>query len=170
MRRLDLAAKSPLYQLFSEVYEGLASVRGYRMESSLLSRNRALLDASQKPFFLRFTAQAWLSLYLNLIVMIIAVVLTGLAVGLRESVAVGFLGVALSSLVLISGTLNRILLFFTQVETSLVALERVMEFTTIEPEGNKDAGGLAADTYESVDRSWPSRGSVDFSDVVVRYR
>ncbi|CEH19260.1 abc multidrug [Ceraceosorus bombacis] len=170
VRRLDLAAKSPLYQLFSEVYEGLASVRGYRMETSLLLRNRALLDASQKPFFLRFTAQAWLSLYLNLIVMIIAVVLTGLAVGLRDSVAVGFLGVALSSLVLISGTLNRILLFFTQVETSLVALERVREFTSIEPEGTNDRRGLAAETSKPVDEDWPARGAVDFKGVIVRYR
>lgn len=87
IRRLDFAAKSPLYSHFGEAFEGLMTIRAFRMQEWFIQRNVQLMNNSQKPFYLRFLTQAWLALYLNLIVMCIAVLLSALAVTLRHSVA-----------------------------------------------------------------------------------
>ncbi len=63
------------------------TIRAFKMQEWFVQRNVQLMNNSQKPFYLRFLTQAWLALYLNLIVMCIAVLLSALAVALRHSVA-----------------------------------------------------------------------------------
>lgn len=58
--------------------------------------NYRLVDRSQKPFYLMFMIQRRLTLVLNLITMGLAVVVVGIAVGLRGSISPGFTGVALT--------------------------------------------------------------------------
>jgi ATP-binding cassette subfamily C (CFTR/MRP) protein 1 len=58
-----------------------------------------LLQASQRPFFLLKTIQRWLTMVLNLIVSVLAVVLAIMAVELREKISPGLLGLALVNVV-----------------------------------------------------------------------
>jgi ATP-binding cassette subfamily C (CFTR/MRP) protein 1 len=57
------------------------------------------LDTSQKPFYLLFMIQRWLTVVLDLVSGALALVVTGLAVGLRTNVSPGFTGVALVNII-----------------------------------------------------------------------
>jgi ABC-type multidrug transport system fused ATPase/permease subunit len=83
LRLLDLEAKSPLYSQFIEILSGLATVRAFGWQNALEEKNRQLLDDSQKPFYLLFAVQRWLTLVLDLIVTATAVMLIILVVQLR---------------------------------------------------------------------------------------
>lgn len=56
-----------------------------------------LLDESQRPYYLLYCIQRWLTLVLDLIVGAEAVLVVGLAVGLRHSTSPGLLGVSLNN-------------------------------------------------------------------------
>ena len=98
LRLLDIEAKSPLLTHFVESLSGLATIRALAWERHFLVRNRLLLDEAQKPFYLLNCIQRWLALVLDLIVGAEAVLVIGLAVGVRQSSSPGLLGVSLNNI------------------------------------------------------------------------
>jgi ABC-type multidrug transport system fused ATPase/permease subunit len=99
VRLLDLETKSPLYTHFIETLSGLATIRGFGWEGHFETQNRAFLQNSQRPFFILATIQRWLTLVLDLIVSVLAVLVAILAVELRDSINSGYLGLALVNVV-----------------------------------------------------------------------
>lgn len=97
LRYLDLEARSPLYSHFTETLSGLSTIRAFGWQEAETARNIKYLDASQRPFYLLFCIQRWLTLVLDLMVAGLAVIVIALAVCLRSSTAVGLLGVSLNN-------------------------------------------------------------------------
>lgn len=63
MRLLDLEAKSPLYTHLTETLDGIRTIQ---MEVTVVSPNLALIDLSQRPFYLLLCLQNWLNLVLDI--------------------------------------------------------------------------------------------------------
>ncbi|KAL2024877.1 hypothetical protein VTK56DRAFT_3576 [Thermocarpiscus australiensis] len=143
LRLMDLEAKAPLYSLFEESLRGLATTRAFGGEDALEDRNRALLDRSQRPFYLLFAVQRWLTLVLDLIVAAAAVLLMVLVARLRGTVSAGGVGLALLNVVQFSQTVKLLVTFWTTLETQIGSVSRVRSFAeTAVPEdqpGENDA-------------------------------
>jgi ATP-binding cassette subfamily C (CFTR/MRP) protein 1 len=101
VRFLDLETKAPLYTHFIETLAGLATIRAFGWEEDFRCQNLAALQASQRPFFILKTIQRWLTLVLDLVVSVLAIVVAIVAVELRQSINPGFLGLALVNVVCI---------------------------------------------------------------------
>lgn len=99
IRFIDLETKAPLYTHFIESLAGLSTIRGFGWEQEFRRTNKKLMQASQQPFFILVTIQRWLTLMLNLIVAVLAIVLAVVAVELRDSINPGLLGLALTNVV-----------------------------------------------------------------------
>jgi ABC-type multidrug transport system fused ATPase/permease subunit len=97
LRLLDLESRSPLYSHFLETLDGLATIRAFGWGEASTAQNRKLLDHSQRPAYLLYCIQRWLNLVLDLIVAAEAVLVLGLAFGLRSSTTAGLLGVSLNN-------------------------------------------------------------------------
>jgi ABC-type multidrug transport system fused ATPase/permease subunit len=159
---LDLEAKTPLYQHFTETLEGVATVRafGWQQPFDRIALNR--LDDSQKPYFLLYCIQRWLALVLGLLVAAIAVVLVALALCVPSKSSPGSLGVALTSILAFNQALTMLVSSWTNAETSLGSVARTESFernTPIEtaPEHPLEPGS-----------DWPD-GNVEVSDMGFTY-
>lgn len=97
LRLLDLEAKSPLYSHFLESINGLTTIQAFGWQREFIEKNHRLLNNSQRPYYLLYCIQRWLSLALDLIVTSEAVILVCMAVTLRNSSNVGLLGVSLNN-------------------------------------------------------------------------
>ncbi|KAL1890953.1 hypothetical protein Sste5346_007950 [Sporothrix stenoceras] len=161
MRLLDLEAKSPLYSDFIASFSGLTALRAYGWTRDAESENLRRLNESQKPYYLLYCIQRWLSLVLNLIVAAMAVIVIGLAVGLRSQISPGLLGVALTSVMGIGMTLSMLIQMWTQLETSLGAITRVNEFANDTPREE--------DGPDMPPPQWPSRGAVSVQNLEAKY-
>jgi ATP-binding cassette subfamily C (CFTR/MRP) protein 1 len=102
VRFLDLETKAPLYTHFIETLAGLATIRAFGWEEHFRRQNLDRLQASQRPFFILRTIQRWLTLVLDLVVSVLAIVVAILAVELRDSINPGLLGLALVNVVSIT--------------------------------------------------------------------
>ncbi|KAF7942729.1 uncharacterized protein EAE97_006183 [Botrytis byssoidea] len=103
------------------------------------------LDRSQEPIYLLYMVQTWLQLTLNLVVAGLAVLMVGVAVGLRHKTSAGGIGVAFLNL------------------TSLGAIARIEAFeqeTPVEQE-------VASPT--DVPITWPTSGQLSFENVWTSY-
>ncbi|KIS69488.1 uncharacterized protein UMAG_15032 [Mycosarcoma maydis] len=170
LRRLEMATKSPLYSVFAETSlpAGLATVRALQRDTALLERNTALLDASQRPYYHLFTVRRWLQVWLLLLTTMTNITLVLLAVVLRNSSHAGVLGVALVQATTLGGALNQAIVNLTEVEIAGVALERVREFSLIEPEERSAAARHPPSTAEVNETVF--QGSISFNKVSASYR
>jgi hypothetical protein len=102
---------------FLDTTKGIVTLRAFGFVSENKAVNSHLLDTSQRPAYMLQMIQNWLNLVLGLVVMVMAVVLTSLAVKLRSGS--GFTGASLVTLMSFGDQLSGIVLFMTQLETSI---------------------------------------------------
>ncbi|KAK1149560.1 hypothetical protein N8T08_005109 [Aspergillus melleus] len=165
LRLIDLEAKSPLYTHFLDTLKGIATLRAFGFMSDEIQKNARLVDSSQRPAYLLLMIQEWLNLVLNLIVMVIAAVMTTLAVRLQSNSA--FAGASMYSLMSFGESLSGIVVYYTRLETSIGAIARLKAFNdTVTPE---DCEGPGAEDIIP-DESWPDRGLVELRSVSARYK
>lgn len=125
LRFLDLEARSPLYTHFLESLEGLATLRalGWQDVAQEMEINR--LDTSQRPYYMLYCIQRWLSLVLDLMVAILAVIVVALAVSLRSTSSGAAIGIALNNILGFNQSLRILVDSWTQLETALGAIARL---------------------------------------------
>ncbi|RFU75374.1 abc transporter [Trichoderma arundinaceum] len=161
LRILDLEAKTPLYTNFLDTLAGLPTIRALGWFQHQLARNNALLDDSQRPSYLLAMAQQWLMLTVNLLVTIIAVVLTSVAAQLGSNA--GSVGAGLVSLITLGSTLTTIIIAYTGLETSLGAISRLKSFE----EQTEQEDHTSDDVIP--DKGWPMNGRVQMQDIEASY-
>lgn len=164
LRFMDLESKAPLYSHFSESLCGLLTLRAFGWQRAMKQKNHQLLDRSQRPFYLLFSVQRWLTLVLDLMVAGIATLLIILVVKLRPGLSAGFVGVALLNVIMFSQSIKLLVTYWTNLETHIGAIARVKVFS--ESVKSED---LPTEN-SSVPPSWPSSGSIEFKDVSASYR
>jgi ATP-binding cassette subfamily C (CFTR/MRP) protein 1 len=164
LRFMDLEAKSPLYALFTESLNGLATLRAFGWRGPLEDKNHELLDRSQRPYYLLYSVQRWLTLVLDMLVAGIAVLLIVLITQLRDQLSGGMIGVALVNVIMFSQNLKLLLMFWTNLETHIGAISRIRSFTT------HSVSEHEPQEKELPSPNWPSKGAVDFENVSAGYK
>ncbi|CAG7561621.1 unnamed protein product [Fusarium equiseti] len=163
LRLLDLEEKAPLYTQFLETLSGLATIRAFGWGGAVIEANHALVDRSQRPFYLLMIVQRWLVLVLDLTTAGLALLLVRLAVRLRGEVDVGLTGVSLVQLISLSETVNLLIQFWTSIETSIGAVARIKQFAEDTGEEN-----LPGETQAPPPR-WPDKGAIQVSNLTASY-
>ncbi|KAF2495596.1 putative multidrug resistance protein [Lophium mytilinum] len=163
MRFLDLEEKAPVYTQFIESLSGLATIRAFSWQKPSIEHNHKLVDNSQKPFYLLFMIQTWLTLVLDLITMALAILVVAVAVKMRDTISVGFTGVSLTQIISFTANLKLCLLFWTQLETSIGAVARVKQFS------NSTANENVASENQEPPTEWPQTGAVKIENVCAAY-
>ncbi|KAF5565087.1 multidrug resistance [Fusarium phyllophilum] len=163
LRFMDLEAKSPLYALFTESVAGLATLRAFGWRDALEKKHHDLLDQSQRPFYLLYAAQRWLTLVLDLFVTVIAVLVVVLVTQLRGVLPTGLIGVALVNIIQFSQHLKLLMTFWTTLETHIGAISRIKSFTS------DTASEHEPQEKEQPPSIWPSKGQIVFDNVSAGY-
>ncbi|ELK35658.1 Canalicular multispecific organic anion transporter 1 [Myotis davidii] len=145
LRRLDSVTRSPLYSFFSETVSGLPVIRAFQHQQRFLKHSEELIDTNQKCVYSWIISNRWLAVRLEL---------------------VGNLIVFFSSLMIviyITQTLNWLVRMTSEVETNIVAVERINEYINVENEAPWV-------TEKRPPAGWPSKGEIQFNNYQVRYR
>lgn len=162
LRLLDIETKAPLFSHFIETLGGVSCIRAYGWSSEYMERSYEVLDASQKPYYLLWCIQRWLTIVLDLLAGGVAVMLVSFATQVRNG-STGFLGVALFNVINFSGVLQAFVTQWTQLETALGAISRVKAFfedTAPESSGSE---------VENLPDDWPSAGVIVFENISASY-
>lgn len=162
LRLLDIEAKAPLFSQFLETLNGISCIRAYGWTENYMERNTKALNISQKPYYLLWCIQRWLTLVLDLFNAGVAILLVSIATNIRNG-STGFLGVALFNIVTFSSTLQTLVTQWTQVETALGAINRIRSYVI-----NVKDENLPSETG-SVPENWPAHGAVSFKDISASY-
>lgn len=127
-----------------------------------LKKNAHLVNDSQRPAYLLIMVQQWLNLVLNIVVMIMAAVLTTLAVRMHSSS--GFTGASLVTLMGFGESLSDIVIFYTRLETSIGAISRLKSFSETVRSEDTEEEDLVPPTQ------WPQTGAIVIDGVSASYK
>lgn len=122
-----------------------------------------LLDNAQKPVYLLYCIQRWLTLVLDLVVAAMTLLLLGCAVVLRDKINPSLLGIALVNMMELGSNLKGIIVQWSLLETSLGAVTRIQTFCETAPEESQP------EETEQPSMSWPAEGALQLKNVSVQY-
>ncbi|XP_058399729.1 ATP-binding cassette sub-family C member 2 [Diceros bicornis minor] len=163
LRRLDSVTRSPIYSHFSETVSGLSVIRAFEHQQRFLKHNEIGIDTNQKCVFSWITSNRWLAVRLELIGNLIVFFSALLMVIYRDTLGGDTVGFVLSNALNITQTLNWLVRMTSEIETNVVAVERINEYINVENEAPWV-------TDKRPPAGWPSKGEIQFSNYQVRYR
>ncbi|EKM77362.1 hypothetical protein AGABI1DRAFT_130448 [Agaricus bisporus var. burnettii JB137-S8] len=161
MRRLDSVTRSPLYSIYGETISGVTIIRAFGASSKFLRDMLRCVDTNSNPYYWMWGVNRWLSVRFNLVSAAI-VGATGLVCLVTPSISASFAGFALAFASTITGDLLFMVRRFVGLEQSMVALERVKEYSELKREPPEFIEPRPP-------ASWPSRGAIKCEDLVIRY-
>ena len=163
LRFLDLQASAPLHTHLLETIDGLSTIRAFGWRSATSKTSLKLLDQSQKPHYLLFCIQRWLTLVLDLFVAVCGVTLVTFSVLIPSSTSTGAIALALVNLIGLSQVLSHVISTWTTLETSLGAISRLKDFEEHTPQE------VLPDPLMEPSAGWPASGRLEIQNITASY-
>ncbi|RXG41608.1 hypothetical protein VDGE_02221 [Verticillium dahliae] len=162
LRLLDLEAKSPLYTHYLDTIKGISTFRAFGWMADHVTHNQQLLNTSQRPSYLLAMIQRWLSLTMEILVAIVAIIIVSLATQTEGNS--GFTGASLVTLMSLSDVITWLIRNYTLLETSIGAVSRIKSFSE----------SVVTEKRENEDYQppveWPQAGTIELRDVSASYK
>ncbi|XP_028090867.1 ABC transporter C family member 12-like isoform X4 [Camellia sinensis] len=169
VKRLDSITRSPVYAQFGEALNGLSTIRAYKAYDWMANINGKSMDNNIRFTLVNTGSNCWLYIRLETLGGIIIWLTASFAVmqnGKAESqlAFASTMGLLLSYSLNITNLLSNVLRQASRAENSLNAVERVGTYIDLPSEAP------AIIESHRPPPGWPSLGSIEFKDIVLRYR
>ncbi|KAI1347264.1 putative ABC transporter [Xylaria sp. FL0043] len=163
LRFLELQSQAGVFSSFLESIEGLETIRSFGWSKSVVQDNIFRVDKFQRAGYLLLCLQQWLNIVLDLLTAAVTISVVAIAVAFRGTVSGAQIGIALNLMLVVNTTLPKLVLSWTELETSMSSIARLKSLaTSILPEG------VEAESSEPAE-NWPCKGDVEFKDVTASY-
>lgn len=135
LKRIESVTRSPIYSHFGETIAGQSTIRAYRAQPRFISESDTRVDFNQK-FTLPsgVVSNRWLAVRLELIgtlVILFSVLFAALG---KEIITGATVGLSISYALQVTWLLNYMVMMAAEVETNIVANERLEEYNHLEKE------------------------------------
>jgi len=163
LTRLESRMRSPLQSRVNETLDGIPTIAAFKREKDFSSSAARFIDDSNKPLYLRNTAEIWLILRMELLsaLVVLAIAMLGKATNVMST---SQYGPALACAAVLTYITNPLVKAAAAIESEMSSVERLQEYSEKLP---KDATAyLPTDPAEG---AWPSRGEIIFNGVEAAY-
>ncbi|NXX95541.1 MRP3 protein, partial [Centropus bengalensis] len=164
LKRLESVSRSPIYSHFSETVSGASIIRAYRRVKAFVDMSDLKVDENQKSYYPGIVSNRWLGIRVEFVGNCIVLFAALFAVIGRNSLNPGLVGLSVSYALQVTLSLNWMVRMTSELETNIVAVERIKEYSETETEAPWSIEG------KSPPEDWPSKGELEFVDYSVRYR
>ncbi|XP_054702251.1 ATP-binding cassette sub-family C member 3 isoform X2 [Grus americana] len=164
LKRLESVSRSPIYSHFSETVSGASVIRAYRRVKSFVDISDLKMDENQKSYYPGIVSNRWLGVRVEFVGNCIVLFAALFAVIGKNSLNPGLVGLSVSYALQVTLSLNWMVRMTSELETNIVAVERIKEYSETETEAPWIIEG------KSPPEDWPSKGELEFVNYSVRYR
>jgi multidrug resistance-associated protein (MRP) len=164
LKRLESLSRSPIYSHFQETITGASSIRAYQVQSNFINGSETRVDRNNMAYYPNITSNRWLAIYLLSMGNIIAFFAALFAVIQKDTLSAGLAGLSISNAMNITQALNWAVRMTSDVETNIVSVERVKEYSETPTEAEWDMPDAKPEP------DWPQQGRLQMEHYSVRYR
>ncbi|KAM8825503.1 multidrug resistance-associated protein 1-like isoform 1-T1 [Synchiropus picturatus] len=164
LKRLESVSRSPIYTHFNETLLGTSVIRAFREQDRFICESDRRVDHNQKAYYPSIVANRWLAIRLEFVGNCIVSFAALFAVIARSTLSPGIMGLSISYALQLTASLTWLVRMSSDMETNIVAVERVKEYSDTEKESKwkKDP--------PSVPQNWPLEGHIEIQNFSLRYR
>jgi ABC-type multidrug transport system fused ATPase/permease subunit len=166
LKRLESVSKSPIFAHFQETLTGVSVIKAYNQIDRFTFLNQHKMDVNMSAYHPSVTANRWLAVRLELLGSFIILGSSGLLILTLRSgkVTPGLVGLSVSYALQVTQALNWIVRMTVDIESNIVSVERIMEYSELTPE----APAIIEEKRPST--NWPFNGEIEFKNYSTRYR
>ena len=166
LRRLDSVSRSPIFANFQESLNGVTTIRAFDQVLRFKFLNQSRIDKNMSAYHPAVNANRWLAVRLEFLGSFIILSAAGLAILTLRSghLAAGLGGLSVSCALQVTQSLNWIVRMTVEVETNIVSVERILEYSRLTPEAPEVIESHRPPTL------WPLQGEITFKNYSTRYR
>ena len=169
-KRLDGISGSPVYAHFGETLTGISTIRAFGHQTRFIDENESRISINQRADYTqKCGCDRWLPVRLETIGNSITLVVAILGVWQRGSTYAALVGLTLSYAIDMTGLLSWLIRVISELESNMVSVERISEYTELETEESTGAivkpGGA-----KRPPPGWPPKGAISFERLEMRYR
>lgn len=128
-----------------------------------IEESESRVDYNQVCNYPSLISNRWLAVRLEMVGNLIILFAALFAVLKRKDLSPGLVGLSVSYALQVTQTLNWLVRMTSDVETNIVAVERIKEYGETKQEA-------AWENNTQLPREWPEKGQVEFQNFEVRYR
>ncbi|XP_015755731.1 PREDICTED: canalicular multispecific organic anion transporter 2-like, partial [Acropora digitifera] len=136
LRRIESVNRSPIYNHFFETLTGTSTIRAFSQQQRFIMENHRRLDEAHVAHYPGICAFRWLAVRLEFIGASILFFAALFAVIARDTIAPGLVGLSVAYALQITGVLNWMVRQCSELETNIVAVERIKEYSMLTREVN----------------------------------
>ncbi|XP_004644561.1 multidrug resistance-associated protein 6 isoform X1 [Octodon degus] len=163
LRRMESASYSSVCSHVAETFQGSAVVRAFQAQRHFVAQSDALMDANQRVSFPRLVADRWLATNLELLGNGLVFVAAMCAVLSKAHLRAGLVGFSVSAALQVTQTLQWVVRSWTDLENSMVSVERVQDYAQTPKEAPWTLPTCAARP------PWPHEGQIEFRNFGLRH-
>ncbi|KAI7821028.1 hypothetical protein BC939DRAFT_456317 [Gamsiella multidivaricata] len=163
LARIYSVSKSPIYQQFNETLGGVSIIRAMRYDDRFIQRNAFMTDRATNNFLSNMSSRRWLDVQLRMCSLAILLCASLLAVLGRKTLDASMVGLMLSFALTLTEEMTTLVRIFCDLQNVFVAMERVLEYTELNPEAPEKTDVI-------LPPNWPSQGRISFINYSTRYR
>ncbi|KAE8316056.1 P-loop containing nucleoside triphosphate hydrolase protein [Aspergillus transmontanensis] len=159
VKRIENISRSPVYEQINTSLTGLWTIRAYGKSPLYIHAMQDRIDRHARAFWTQWLLTRWLGLRVSMIGAIFAACVA-LLVTTQGKIDAATAGFTISFAVQLTGAMTPCIRSYTNVELGMNAVDRVLEYSDIEPE-----------IYDGIDppAAWPTNGRVEVTDLTVKY-
>ncbi|XP_068192205.1 multidrug resistance-associated protein 1 isoform X2 [Antennarius striatus] len=163
LKRLESVSRSPIYTHFNETVLGTSVIRAFGEQERFIRESDQRVDHNQEAYYPSVIANRWLAVRLEFVGNLIVSFAALCAVIARESLSPGITGLSISYALQLTASLNWLVRMSSDVETNIVAVEKVKEYSDTEKEAEW------RHEPSSLPPAWPTDGCIDIRGFSLRY-
>ena len=164
LKRLESVSRSPIYSHFQETVNGVQTIRAYKLQGHFIAQSEFKVDENQKAGFPSIVSNRWLAVRLEFVGNLIIFCAALFSVLGRDSLTPGLVGLSISYALSVTQTLNWLVRMTSEVETNIVAAERLKEYAEVPTEAKWNIEETQPEP------NWPAEGTIEFQSYSTRYR
>uniref|UniRef100_A0A8C1YWK0 Multidrug resistance-associated protein 1 n=1 Tax=Cyprinus carpio TaxID=7962 RepID=A0A8C1YWK0_CYPCA len=164
LKRLESVSRSPVYTHFNETLLGTSVIRAFGEQQRFITESDGRVDHNQKAYFPSIVANRWLAVRLEFVGNCIVTFAALFAVMARDSLSPGIMGLSISYALQVTASLNWLVRMSSELETNIVAVEKVKEYGDTEKEAEWRL------EHSTLPAGWPTAGHIEIHNFGLRYR
>ncbi|KAK2566746.1 Multidrug resistance-associated protein 1 [Acropora cervicornis] len=164
LRRIESVNRSPIYNHFFETLTGTSTIRAFSQQQRFIMENHRRLDEAHVAHYPGICAFRWLAVRLEFIGASILFFAALFAVIARDTIAPGLVGLSVAYALQITGVLNWMVRQSSELETNIVAVERIKEYSML----TREADWIVPSHRPP--EEWPHQGKIEIENFELRYR
>jgi len=129
LKRIESVRRSPIYSHFLETINGTTTIRAFSQQKHFIRDNYDRTDENQVAHYLAISSARWIGIRLEFLGNIFVLFAGLFAVICRHNTTSGLVGMSLTYSLLGTDRLNWLVRMASLLETELVAVERVKEYS-----------------------------------------